>query len=426
MSTNAATPPDAGVRAVLALRGFRTLWIGQAISQVGDGLTNLAILIVVNQLTGSTAALAGVTIALALPQLVFGLFAGVFVDRWDRRRTMIVSDVLRGLIVLGLIAVRAPSEVWLLYVLAFAQASVGAFFNPAKSALIPRLVQRDALLAANSLSQTTQVVTGVIGTVLAGILIAALGGAWIAFSLDALSFFLSALFIYTIRVEPQAEAAGARRRGSILGELGEGLHTIASDRIMLGALVTFAVTMLGMGAVNVLFVPFLLNDLRADTAMLGVVEAAQVVGMVVGSGLVAMIAARLRVNWLIAGGVMGIGLMIAGAGFVGNMPTILVLLFVVGLFLTPVHAANATLMQQRVPDEKRGRVGSAMNTVIVLASVISMAASGVLGDRLGIRKVFWGAGAVLLLAGLLAAFLMQERQTQPATVSSGAEGATAE
>src|ERR1051326_2478420 len=93
------------LRALLAGRNFRNLWLGQLISQLGDGVTNLTVLIVINKLTGSTVAIATMAIAIAVPQLVFGLISGVYVDRWDRRRTMIVSDLVRGLAVLGFIAV---------------------------------------------------------------------------------------------------------------------------------------------------------------------------------------------------------------------------------------------------------------------------------------------------------------------------------
>lgn len=152
-----------GAREVLANSEFRKLWIGQTISQIGDGLTTLAMMIVINQLTGSTAALAGINIALALPQLLFGMLAGVFVDRWDRKKLMIISDILRGILVLALIFVRDASWIWVFYVVGFLQASVGTFFFPAKGALIPLIVDKELLLAANSLSQTTQVITGVVG-----------------------------------------------------------------------------------------------------------------------------------------------------------------------------------------------------------------------------------------------------------------------
>src|SRR5512133_2265705 len=204
---------NTSMRAVLANRDFRQLWIGLAISQIGDGLTSLALLIVINKLTGSTAALAVMMIVIAVPQLVFGLISGVFVDRWDRKRIMVISDVLRGLLVLGFLLVRRPEDIWVFYVLGFLQAVVGTFFSPARTAMIPTLVERDALLAANALSQTTQVITSVIGSALAGVLVGLAGSAWPAFILDGLSFFISAFFITRI--------AAPRQTAQISGKLAD-------------------------------------------------------------------------------------------------------------------------------------------------------------------------------------------------------------
>jgi DHA3 family macrolide efflux protein-like MFS transporter len=395
-----------GIKTVLAIPDFRKLWIGQTISQVGDGLTNLALLIVINKLTGSTAALATMMVVIALPQLVFGLISGVFVDRWDRKRIMVISDLIRGFLVLGLLLVRRPEDVWIFYLLGFLQAVVGTFFDPAKSAMIPTLVERDALLAANTLSQTTRVVTGVVGSALAGLLVGVAGGAWPAFTLDALSFFISALFVSRIAAPRQAgvPAGGIKQTVS---QLFEGLRFLSSHRMLVGVMTTFAVTMLGLGAVNVLIVPFSVNLLHVRTEALGLIEAAQVIGMVVGSGLVAALVARLKAARMIIGGIMLIGLFVGLFGASATVWISLVSLFFVGLFLTPVQAAASTLLQTYVPNDKRGRAGAAMNTVITLASVISMGLSGVLGDALGVRQVFYLSGLITISAGLLAAVLMR-------------------
>jgi MFS family permease len=409
-----ALPQNNSMRAVLANLNFRQLWIGQTISQVGDGLTNLAILIVINKLTGSTTALAVMMVIMAVPQLVFGLISGVFVDRWDRKRIMIISDLLRGLLVLGFILVRRPEEVWIFYVLGFLQAMVGTFFNPAKSAMIPTIVEREALLAANALSQTTQVITGVIGSALAGVLVGLSGSAWPAFTLDSLSFFLSAFFITRVAA-PQLTERIAGGLGDTFTQLGEGLKYLFGQRTMIGVMTTFAVTMLGVGSVNVLIVPFLINHLKVPTEAMGFIEAAQVIGMVLGSVLVGVLAARLKANQIIVGGVMLVGVFI---GLFGASPVIgfgLVALFFVGLFITPVQAAAATLLQALVPNEIRGRASSAMNTVITLASVISMGSAGILGDWLGVRQVFYLAGGITIFASLLAALLI--RSPRPVTQS---------
>ena len=399
----------------LSIPNFRKLWLGQAISQVGDGLTNFAVLIVVNQLTGSTFALAAITISIALPQLLFGLVAGVFVDRWDRKRIMIVSDVLRGLLVLGLIVVRDPSQVWLFYILSFLQASVSTFFDPAKGAVMARILEREALLAGNALSQTTRVVAGVVGTGLAGVLVGLSGTGWPAFTLDSLTFFVSTIFIAAMtlpRYTPQAVTP--TNLGSVAAELMEGLRFIAGRRVLFAALLTFAVTMLGLGAVNVLFVPFLTRHLSARTEVLGLFEAAQVIGMVLGSALVATLAARLKAQWIISAGVGGVGVLVMLIGMATAWWKVLVALFFVGLLITPVQATASTLMQQNVPDEKRGRAGSSLNTATTLASVISMALAGVLGDTIGIRQVFLLAGSITLGAAVIAALLLNQTMPAPA------------
>ena len=402
-----------GIKAVLAIPDFRRLWLGQTISQIGDGLTNLAILIVINKLVGSTAALASMMIVIALPQLVFGLISGVFVDRWDRKKIMIISDLIRGGLVLGFILVKRPEDLWIFYMLGFLQAAIGTLFDPAKSATIPNIVDRSMLLAANSLSQTTRVITGVVGYALAGLLVGLTGSAWPAFLIDGLSFILSALFISRMTIPSQAERAAAGGFRQTISQLSDGLRFLASRRLLVGVLVTFAVTMLGLGAVNVLIVPFLVNHLQISTEALGVTEAAQVIGMVLGSGLVAALAARLKVTQIIVGGILGLGLLVAVFGAVRSVWMALAVLFFVGLCLTPVQSAAATVMQANVPDEKLGRAGSALNTVITLMSVVSMASAGLLGDALGIRQVFFLSGGVTACAGLLAAVLMRS----PATAS---------
>ncbi len=421
----AETTPNKSIRDVLAIPNFRRLWMGQTISQIGDGLTSLAILIMINQLTGSTAALATMMIVIALPQLVFGLLAGVYVDRWNRKTIMIVSDVIRGLLVLGFIFVRHPQDIWIFYVLGFLQAAIGTFFDPAKNAMIPNIVERESLLAANGLSQTTRIITSVIGSGLAGILVGATHSAWGAFSLDSLSFFVSALFIGRIMM-PKSDAApvptaGTTSRAGLretLKELAEGLQYLFGERMLLGVVATIAVTMLGIGAVNVLIVPFLLNTLHVPTTVLGIIDAAQMAGMILGAANVTLLAKRLKSASIIVLSTMALGLFVGLFGLAGSIWFALTALFFVGLSVAPLQAGVATVLQSTVPDAKRGRANSTMNTVTTLASVTSMASAGLLGDWLGVRQVFYLSGAITVLAGVLAAMLMRAPHTD-ASVTLG-------
>ena len=129
-------PTAISARDLLKIRNFRLLWGGQIVSNFGDAITQLTLILYINRITdGSTQAIAGLLIALALPMATLGLVAGVFVDRWDRKRTMIVSDLLRGILTLGFVAAAVWQQLWLIYLLAFLHATVSSFFGPVGSKL---------------------------------------------------------------------------------------------------------------------------------------------------------------------------------------------------------------------------------------------------------------------------------------------------
>jgi MFS family permease len=293
-------------------------------------------------------------------------------------------------------------------VVGFLQAAVSTFFFPAKGALIPLIVDKELLLAANGLSQTTQVITGVIGSALAGFIVGTAGSGWPAFSLDSISFFVSALFIVRMIVPKVAAAPTGGGAKAVFSQLSEGVSFVFGRKMLVGVTVTFAITMLGVGAINVLFIPLLVQDLKVPTALLGFVDAAQVIGMVLGGGLVSMMASRSKANRIIIIGVLGIGVCVGVISVIHSIWLVYVALFFVGLCLTPVQATASTLMQKYVPNEKRGRASSAINTAISVASVSSMALAGVLGDVMGIRNVFMLSGVVVIAAGMIGAVLMRE------------------
>src|SRR5205823_589895 len=153
---------------VLHQRNFRLLFIGGLISGLGDFFLFIALPFYVYTLTGSALATGGTFIAESLPSILFGSVAGVFVDRWDRRRTMIVADALRAILLLGLLAFRSRETVWIVFAVSLVQATIGQFFQPSKDALIPRLVDEKDLLAANSLSSMGGQLTMLIGPALGG------------------------------------------------------------------------------------------------------------------------------------------------------------------------------------------------------------------------------------------------------------------
>ncbi len=412
--TDSAKPASVGVRDVLRGRDFRLLWLGQIISDFGNSLTNLALLVLVNMLTGSTAALALMGVALALPQLTFGLLAGVYVDRLNRKYIMLASDLLRGFLVLGFILVGNKDSLWLLYVVAFIEATIGTFFTPARSAIIPNIVPGAGLLVANSLAQTSSIIAGVLGSAIAGVIIGISSSYWLIFTIDALTFFISFALISQIRVQPLlATNAPKPERQPFFAEFTAGMRVIGHSRLLLGTLVGSAVAMLGLGAVNILVIPLMLNDLRVPATWFGAIELFQTVGMVVGGALVVMLASRFKTTGIVSAGLVVMGAMLGLVAFIANVFEFVVLIFILGLALTPLQAAIATITQSAVGNEMRGRVGAALNTVITTASLVSMALAGVLGSALGIRNVFLLAGVLTVIAGLAAAWVFSAAKATP-------------
>jgi len=397
-----------GLKDLLKIRDFRQLWFGQIVSDLGDSMTNLALLLLVNHLTGSTAALATMAIMLALPSLTFGLFAGVIVDRVDRKRIMIISDMLRGVFVLGFMLVDGPEKIWVLYSIGFIQASVATFFNPARGALIPNIVPKEGLLSANSISQTSRIIFGLLGMGLAGLIIGQFEQYRLIFSLDAVTFFISMLLISRIRY---AHQVGAEKDPinvkHIFSELREGLKLTFSNRLLTGAIIAFAVTMLGLGAVNILLVPLLINDLMVPETWFAAIELSQTAGMILAGILVATLASRLKPTRILAVALILLGIDVALMSLPTQVWHIMIILFFAGLVITPLQAAGSTIIQTAVPDEVRGRTGSANNALITSAQLVSMGLAGVLADILGARMVFVLGGALVSLAGFAAMLIFR-------------------
>ncbi len=393
------------MRELFRIRDYRLLWGGQAVSNFGDALTNLALLLTAQRLTGSTAAVATTAIAVALPTLLFGMVAGAYVDRWNRKRVMIVSDLFRTSFVLLFLLVTTPDLMWLLYVVAFIQAALATFFTPAKSALVPRIVPRTQLLVANSVSQMTQIVFGLIGTAVAGLIAAAFETLSLAYLIDAGTFLISLLAIGLIRTDGTPERSTAPSR--IWNDVRLGIATTARSRVLLGVMIGAAILMFGLGAVNVLLIPFIVDVLAVPETWFAAIEAAQVVPMVLAAALVAVLARRLRPTTIISWTLAGLGVLVAAISLVQAPWHLMVILFGVGWLITPLQASVSTLVQTEVEDAVRGRAGAALNTVTTGAQVASMVLAGAAAAVMSVRGVFVLSGAIAVLAGLATAALFK-------------------
>ena len=407
-----------GVRDLLRIPDFRRLYLAQSISDIGDGMTYLALFLLVLDLTGSTAAIALMSILVALPPVTVGLFAGAWADRHDRRRIMIASDSLRAIVVLVMVVAVVQQAVPVLFVLACVQSIIGTFFSPARMAMVPRVVPEDGLLVANSLGQATRMVAGVIGAAVTGLIAGIAGEAWPVLVIDAATFLVSVALVFGIAAElglPDAVAVAKAKSQSLGSAVADGLRLISRSRQLVAALGGVSVVMLGVGAINVLFIPFLVNDLGASPAWAGPLEGAQTLSMVLAGGLMGGLATRFSIPRLFVGGIAGLAVCVGLLSIAPGPWALLLIMFAVGWFVMPVQATTMTIVQKATTNETRGRVAGALNASIQTASIGSMAAAGILADVTGIRVVFAIGGAIAMLAAVVAWLLFRG---EPETASS--------
>lgn len=396
---------------VLKQRNYALLWVGQLISTMGDLILYIALPFYVYKLTGSALATAGMFIAESLPRLIGGSVAGVFVDRWNRKTIMIVSDLLRAGLMLIVLSVRSADLVWIVYVVTFVEASISIFFLPAKSAVIPLIVSRKDLGAANSLDAVSMSVTQLVGPSIGGALFGLFSITGVVFT-DSASFLVSAACILFIagNFVPKREVNVSGETRSALGSLWrewlDGLVLMVRERLLAVYLITVTLLSLGQGIINVLLLVFVRQELHGGSLQYGWMATAQGLGALVGGIALAQLVrnldpARLFGAGLVIGGVLAI--------ITFNIPILVVdiaLIAVIGVFVTVSVISEQTMLQATVSDQFRGRVFASIGTTSALALLIGTGLSGALADTVGAVPMLDIAAVFVALGGVLALLLM--------------------
>jgi MFS family permease len=433
------------VFSVLAVPDFRNLWIGQMISMLGDAVAYNTMLFAIIRMADDAGKGSGSVIGLlavigALPTLVLGLVAGTVADRANRKHVMIVADLLRAFITLAYLFVDEWDKIWIFFVVSVSASVVSAFFYPARTALVPMILNKKELLAANAFGQLTHTLSFVVGAALAGILVGWADATAPAFIIDSLSFFVSAYFITRINISgrisrqevTQTAQASLNSLGSIIGsawnttramagELVVGVRYTLTDTIMRGVLISFLAMMLGLGAANVTFVPLLVNELGMNEAGIGPIRFSQTAGIILSSMAISSLAARYRARNLIGLGMLAFGVTTVLVAVTRSYSLMIVVLFLVGLTISPPQIIAATLMQQHVPQEKLGRASGAQNTIVNVANIASMGAAGYLMDPIGARSVFAWAGVIIFLAGIVSWWALRDVDDSPQPAAQASE-----
>ena len=398
-------------RQVMRNPSFRKLWVGQAISQFGDGFYWLAIMLGLSDLTGGDIRAIGlVSMAFMLPQLPIGIFGTPLVDRVNRRRLMIVADLLRVVTTLACIGAYVARSPLMFYMIAFVQSSISGFFIPAKNAIIPQIVSRDDLLSANALSQTTQVAALIFGPALAGFTIDH-WGIPLAFVVDALTFLLSALFIWWMAPVPTLGSGKVTLRQA-WHDLSEGLTFALRSATVRNVTLVVSMLFLGLGAINVLWIPFMQRVFGLGAQEIGFVDAAQGVGMLMGALLMESALLRHRPpHVLLLGGIGVASLTFIATGLAPSYLFILGVTLVLGVIVPPAQAAFMTLIQYVTPHQLLGRVNGAVGAVTNGTMLVSMALAATFAEGLGLRESYVVCGLLGVLAVVVGLFILRTPET---------------
>jgi CRP-like cAMP-binding protein len=400
--TATASTPQVGPFSIFRNRFFTYLWTGQLISTIGDALTSLAAGIIVFQVTGSVLNVGIMLMVSAIPTLIFGLVAGVFVDRYDRKTIMLVSVILRaGLVALIPFTLDMTGSILSLYVIVLLSASVQQFFDPANDSVLPEIASDEELGAANSLMAIAQFGSTAVGFAMAGLLIGVARD--IVFYIDAATFLFSALMIWLVRV-PKLEVPEKTTVGEVFRNLAVGARFIRRTPVLLSMNILRTPIMIIFGLQNVLLLPFALTVLKATEFEYGLQEGITSVGFVIGSLLMARYADRLREgSWLIMS-FMGMGLAGLAYALTSNVWMAIGLIGISGILNAPSFVAGRLINQRNTPREMRGRVFS---TNYVLRDVVYLVGMGLAGlaDVFDVRILFAVSSVALVVTALGGALL---------------------
>lgn len=406
--------PKASSKSPFAVRDFRFLWVGEAVSSLGDQFAMIALPWLALVLTGSALALGGVMALMAVPRALLMLVGGVSVDRFSPRRVMLWSNAVRltAVAALGVIVVAGAAELWMLYAFALVFGVADAFFFPAQTAIVPELVSAEQLPQANGVVQGTAQVSLLVGPVFAGVAIAALGGSGtsataggigVALLLDGATFVVSLVTLLFIR--PRAHIAEAH--GSILESIREGFRFVWGSRgmrAMIGVSLGANFFIVGPFEVGMPFIAY--SRLPEGAAAFGLITAAfgggSLLGLVACSILPAPRPSRFGTMILLPMGIAGLAL--AGLGSAHTTIMAAALTGVAGIALGYTNLLGITWIQRRIPQVLMGRVMSLLITGSVGLVPVSMFLAGI-AVQFNVDATMVGAGvgmAVLAFVALLA------------------------
>ena len=423
-----AQPADLAAAPVVPIyrnRHFMFLWMAQAISQIAQNAINFGLLVLVQERTNSTTHMAVAVLSFILPGVIFGILAGVVVDRAEKKWVLVATNLLRAVVVLGYLVF--DQTLALIYLVTFGFSIISQFFAPAEAAAIPMLLPKQQLIAANSLFNLTFNVAQLIGMVMLAPLVIKLFGTGALFASIAVLYVVASALVANLPPDQKAPPAitpeeGQRLVTSVWREIGEGWHILTADTTSTLAMVHLTLASTMMPLVAVLGPNFVVNVVKLRSEDVAYVFLPAGIGMLLGTVLVARLGNRYRKLDMVIVGlvVMAVALVgMAGAKVGGDyllynildrfvdvrnwpisfelLSAVMVLAFVLGISFGLVNIPAQTTLQERCPPSFRGRIFAVQFTLSSAVSIVPLLFVGGVADMIGVNKTIV-AVAILILS----------------------------
>src|SRR5580704_8040682 len=398
---------------VMRIPMMRRLWYAQVVSVFGDFLALFAVISILTfRLHATAQQVTGIQIAYMLPIAILGILAGVFVDRWPLKPTMVASDSIRAALCLLLLF---ATQIWHFYAILAAISVVSSFFSPAQGVAIRSAVPLHGLRSANALIQQVMFGMRIIGPAIAAFMVAYLGAAS-CYVLDSVSFVASACLIASValvRTAPKPEAHAAENTsaiGKIWLDMKQGISFIVHHAALLFVILAMAAGMFVIGCFGPLIAIYVRDSLHASTKMFGIVSPMIGLGMLLGINGLNTLGKKLSNTLLVYCGLSGIAVGLVILTLLPHVWSTLVGNFIIGISVAAIIVPAQTLFQQATPPELMGRVGSTFMSIVFAAQIAGLVLSGILTQHIGVRQVFALCAAMLIVLVAIGKLWMEPKE----------------
>jgi DHA3 family macrolide efflux protein-like MFS transporter len=400
--------PQLTFRDVLKIRSVRRLWLAQLVSIFGDFLAIFAVFSLVTfQLHGTPTQVSMVLVAYMLPLAVVSPLAGVYVDKWNVKWTMIGSDMIRGVLVLVLVFVRDLNAIYIIFL---AMSTVSSFFVPAQSVAVRALAPAAGLLAVNALMSQAVQGAQIISPAIAGLLVQWFG-ANACFLFDSFSFFFSASMVMTLAIHRTPSPGSAA--SSVLSSMRQGFSFIFTHTAISFVILAMTAGMFAVRCFGALLSVYVRDVLLSNAALFGTLNSLIGVGMITGTQILHRVASRVPKQFLVIYGLGGMGVAVLITALFSKVATTALGMLGLGFGAAFVVVPSQTLLQQETPHTLLGRVMSSLMSLLAMSQVLAMFVAGPVAQQLGIRKLYFGSAALLGVIGAIGYAWLRKPKENP-------------